>query len=169
MMNPMTPIDRLPLRWWVPAAGFAALGVALVSVVLRVVPMPGPLDDPDPAEQRDGIVRDGPLLPLGLGGVQFGGQTTVLLFERTAPSGPGYQRWSDEISQDGVRLVVCVAGSPRSTALARAVGLAVPTDGGAPVGYAVVDQDRRVRYETLDPVYQQNAFEVNVITRAIRR
>lgn len=165
----MTPTDRPPIRWWVPAAGSAALSAALVSVVLRLVPTPGPLDDPDPAEQRDGIVRDGPALAQAVGDVRFDGRTTVLLFERTAPSGPGYQRWSDEISQDGVRLVVCVAGSPRSTALARAVGLAVPTDGGAPVGYAVVDQDRRVRYETLDPVYQQNAFEVNVITRAIRR
>ena len=137
-------------------------------VVLRVVPSPGPMDDPDPAQQRDGIVRDGAQLPATLGGLHLGGQLTVLLFDRTAPSGPRFQRWLAEVSQDGVLPVVCVAGSGGCAERATAVGLSRPTDGGAPVGYAVIDQHRRVRYVTLDPAYLQNAFEVNVITQAIK-
>ena len=164
----MPTIQTPPVRWWVPPAGFAALSVALVMVVLRLVPSPGPMDDPDPALQRDGIVRDGPQLPVTLGGLQFGGQLTVLLFDRTAPSGPRFQRWRDEVSQGGALPVVCVAVFTSCTELATTVGLATPTDGGAPVGYAVVDQHRRVRYATLDPAYLQNAFEVNVITQAIK-
>ena len=39
-----------------------------------------------------------------------------------------------------------------------------PVDGMRPVGYAVVDASRTVRYATLDPVYEKNAFEVDVIT-----
>lgn len=165
----MTPSNVPPVRWWAPAAVFAALALALVMVVLRLVPSPGPLDDPDPARQRDGIVRDGPQLPVTLGGVRFGGQLTVLLFERTAPTGPNLQRWRAEVSHGGAVPVVCVAGSTGCAELASRVGLATPTDGGAPVGYAVVDQVRRVRYATLDPAYLQNTFEVNVITRAIQR
>ena len=165
----MPTIQTPPLRWWVPLAGFAALGAALVMVVLQLVPSPGPLDDPDPAEQRDGIVRNGPELPPTLGGLRFGGQVMVLLFDRTLPSGPDFQRWSDEVAHGGALPVVCVAGVKGCADLATAVGLATPTDGGAPVGYAVVDQGRRVRYVTLDPAYLQNSFEVNVITQAIKR
>ena len=73
------------------------------------------------------------------------------------------------MSHDGAVPVVCVAGSTGCAELARAVGLATPIDGGSPVGYAVVDQDRRVRYATLDPAYLQNLFEVNAITQAIQR
>ena len=156
-----------PLRWWVPVVAFVALSSVLTLVVLRCVGRPGPLDDPDPAAQRDGVLRDGPRLPAAVGGMRFGEHPVVLLFDRTAPSGPNFQRWRDEVSQAPVVLVVCVAGTERCARLASAVGLAVPVDGGAPIGYAVIDQTRRVRYATLDPTYQQNAFEVNVITGAL--
>jgi len=48
--------------------------------------------------------------------------------------------------------------------LARRIGMPTPVDGMRPVGYAVVDASRTVRYATLDPVYEKNAFEVDVIT-----
>ena len=51
--------------------------------------------------------------------------------------------------------------------LARLVGMATPVDGKRPVGYAVIDASRTVRYATLDPVYEVNAFEVDVITGAV--
>ena len=161
------PPGAPPIRWWVPAVAFVALSAVLILVVLRCVGRPGPLDDPDPAAQRDGVLRDGPRLPAALGGVRFGEHPVVLLFDRTAPSGPNFQRCRDEVSRAGVVLSVCVAGAERCGRLASAVGLAVPVDGGAPIGYAVIDQTRRVRYATLDPIYQQNAFEVNVITGAL--
>ena len=46
-------------------------------------------------------------------------------------------------------------------------GMPVPRDGGPPVGYAIVDPARRVRYATLDPDYVRNAFEVGVIAGAV--
>ncbi len=52
--------------------------------------------------------------------------------------------------------------------LAELVGMPTPVDGGRPVGYAVVDPRRQVRYATLDPQYLINAFEVDVITGAVR-
>ena len=42
-----------------------------------------------------------------------------------------------------------------------------PVDGGRPVGYAVVDSDRVVRYATLDPDYLSNAFEIETILGAV--
>ena len=42
-----------------------------------------------------------------------------------------------------------------------------PVDGMQPVGYAVVDASRTVRYPTLDPEYETDAFEVDVMTGAV--
>lgn len=157
-----------PLRWWVPLAVFLIAAVALALLVFLVVRTPGPLDDPDPANQRDGLLLNEPLLAPELGGVAFGEEPVVLLFERTAPTGPGFAAWRDTVSDDGVALVVVLAGSPEAAELAAAVDIPTPVDGGFPIGYAVIDTARVVRYATLDPMYELNAFEVDVITGAIR-
>ena len=157
-----------PLRWWVPLTALLAAAIALTLVVLFVVRAPGPLDDPDPANQRDGLLLSGPRLPPDVSGVPFGGEPVVVLFERSAPDGPGYIAWEDAVSDDGVALVVVVAGSPEAAELAAAVAIPTPVDGGFPVGYAVIDSSRVVRYSTLDPMYELNAFEVDVITGAVR-
>ena len=159
------PGARPPLRWWLPAAVFAVAGLILTLVVVLVVRPPGPLDDPDPADQRDGLLLNGPQLPSELDGVGFGGHPVVVLFERTTPIGPAYDAWRAAVSDDGVELVVRVGGG--GTALASATGMPTPVDGRAPIGYAVVDASRRVRYATLDPTYLANAFEVDVITGAV--
>lgn len=156
---------RPPLRWWLPSAVFAVAALVLTLVVVLVVRPPGPLDDPDPADQRDGLLLDGPRLPPEVAGVAFGGRTVVVLFERTAPVGPAYDAWRAVVTDDGVELVVRVGAA--GAALAAATGLARPVDGGAPVGYAVIDSARLVRYATLDPTYRDNAFEVDVITGAV--
>ena len=159
------PGARPPLRWWIPAAvaGFAAL--VLTMIVVLVVRPPGPLDDPDAADQRDGLLLDGPVLPAEVGGVEFGGRAVVVLFEREQPAGAAFERWRVTVGDDGVDVVVKVGAE--GDELAEAVGMPTPVDGGAPVGYAVVDPARTVRYATLDPVYPQNAFEVDVITGAV--
>lgn len=156
-----------PLRWWLPAAVFAVAAVVLSLVVVLVVRDPGPLDDPAPADQRDGLLLSGPRLPPEVAGVGFGGRTVVVLFERTPPAGPAFEAWRQTVSDDGVELVVAVAGSQAAARVAAAVRLPVPVDGGPPVGYAVVDPTRLVRYATLDPRYLSNAFEVDVITGAV--
>ena len=156
-----------PVRWWVPAAATAALGIGLAAVVVGLVRPPGPLDDPRPAYQRDGLLREGPVLASEVAGVAFGERTVVLLFEREAPTGAEWEDWRGEVSDDGVDLVVIPAGVDGADDLAAAVGMPVPVDGGPPIGYAVVDPDRQVRYATLDPKYLLNAFEVDVITGAV--
>ncbi len=161
------PGAQPPLRWWLPGVVFAVAAVVLTLVVALVVRGPGPRDDPNPGDQRDGLLLGGPRLPPELAGVRFGGRPVVVLFERGVPGGPRFERWRAEVSDDGVDLVVAVAGSQQAAILAGAVDIPSPVDGGAPVGYAVVDATRLVRYSTLDPAYLRNAFEVDVITGAI--
>ena len=155
-----------PLRWWWPAMVFAAAVVVLALVVTLVVRGPGPLDDPDAADQRDGLLLSGPTLPPEIAGVSFGGRPLVLLFERTEPGGPTFQRWSQAVARTGAGLVVLTEGR-RAALLADAVRMPTPVDGGPPVGYAVVDPSRTVRYATLDPAYLRNAFEIDVIVGAV--
>lgn len=154
-----------PLRTWIPAAVAAAVGLVLSLVVVLVVRPPGPLDDPDPADQRNGLLLDGPVLPPGAGGAEFGGRPVVVLFDRDTPGGAAFERWRATVSDAGVALVVRVGGA--GDELARLVGMPAPVDGLRPVGYAVVDPTRTVRYATLDPAYEKNAFEVDVITGAV--
>ncbi len=156
-----------PLAWWLPAVVFAVAAAVLSLVVALVVRGPGPRDDPDPAYQRDGLLLDGPVLPEQVAGVRFGGRPVVVLFERQPPAGPGFEQWRSQVGDEGVELVVAVAGSDRTARLAGAVRIPTPTDGGPPIGYAVVDPARQVRYSTLDPAYLDNAFEVDVITGAV--
>ena len=154
-----------PLRTWVPAAVAAVLGLVLSLVVVLLVRPPGPLDDPDPADQRNGLLLDGAVLPIGAGGADFGGRPVVVLFERDEPRGAAFERWRATVSDGGVALVVRVGAA--GDELARLVGMPTPVDGLRPVGYAVVDPSRTVRYATLDPAYEKNAFEVDVITGAV--
>ena len=70
------------------------------------------------------------------------------------------------MTQSGADLVV-LSSPRRAELLADAVGMPTPVDGGLPVGYAVVDPSRTVRYATLDPAYLRNAFEVDVIVGAV--
>ena len=154
-----------PLRWWIPAAVAAAVALVLVLIVVLVVRPPGPLDDPDPADQRDGLLLNDPVLPPDVDGAELGGRTVVVLFERDEPAGPAFEKWKATVSDDGVELVVRVGATGEE--LARRVGMPTPVDGMRPVGYAVVDASRTVRYATLDPVYEKNAFEVDVITGAV--
>ena len=154
-----------PLRTWVPAAVASAVGLALALVVVLVVRPPGPLDDPDPADQRDGLLLRGPVLPAVVDDVELGGRPVVVLFERDEPAGPAFEEWKATVSDDGVALVVRVGSA--GDELARLVGMPTPVDGMRPVGYAVVDASRTVRYATLDPAYVKNGFEVDVITGAV--
>jgi hypothetical protein len=155
-----------PLAWWWPGLVFTVAAVVLAVVVTLVVRGPGLLDDPAPADQRDGLLLDGPALPREVAGVVFGARPVVLLFDRAVPQGPAFDDWKRTVDQAGADLVVLTPG-PRAAELADAVGMPTPVDGGPPVGYAVVDPSRTVRYATLDPAYLINAFEVDVIVRAV--
>ena len=154
-----------PLRTWIPAAVCIVAALVLSVVVILLVRPPRARDDPDPADQRDGLVVDGPVVPVMAAGTSFGGHPIVVLFERSMPTGPAFESWKHSIADDHVQLVV--RSGRAGDVLARLVGMPTPVDGGRPVGYAVIDASRRVRYATLDPMYQVNSYEVSVIVHAV--
>ena len=171
---------RPPLPAWAPLAWFAVLAAVLTVVVVVLVRPPGPLDQPDPGYQRDGLLLDGPVVPPQVAGVQFGGRPVVLLFDRGLPEQSALAQWVAEVPDSvvvrlvvpepvsrplsGPRLQIVVDAAGR---LAAAVDLPTPVDEGAGVGYAVVDSNRQVRYSTLDPAYLANAFEVATIVGSV--
>lgn len=53
-------------------------------------------------------------------------------------------------------------------ALARAYRMPRPTDGGPPVGYALVDSAGRVRYSTLDPGVADHLREIRTMLSGLR-
>lgn len=151
----------------------------LAAVVLTVVHRPGPLDERTLADQRYGLLRNGPVLPSSVLGVDFGGHPVVLLFLRAATDPSDVGRFAAALpSRVRLRIVVqsAAAGEPGSLSapvvrdpamvLARAVDLPHPNNGGPGVGYAVVDSTRTVQYSTLDPSWPTNGFEAATITGA---
>ena len=162
----LLPGGQPPPPWWLPAVMFVVPAVLLSLVIALVVRGPGPLDDPNPAYQRDGLVQSGPQLPSELAGVRFGARPVVVLFERAAPVGPRFDQWRKQVTAHGTQLVIALAGTQASSLLSQAVKLRTPRDGGAPVGYAIVDAKAQVRYATLDPAYLSNADEVLLIVAA---
>ncbi|PZS32511.1 MAG: hypothetical protein DLM59_08055 [Pseudonocardiales bacterium] len=156
-----------PLRWWTPAVAFAVSAVVLSVLVIAFGTNNGPLDDPNQAFQRDGALHNGPQLPDRIGGIALGGSSVVVLFERRQPPGQTLAQWRAGATRSGSRLVVAVAGKPGTSALRDALGMRTPNDGGPPVGYAIVDRSRRVRYATLDPAYLDHASEVELLTAGL--
>jgi hypothetical protein len=158
-------------------AWFAALAAVLTFVVVALVRPPGPLDDPDVAYQRDGLLLSGPIVDDEVVGIEFGGRPVVLLFVRTPPGRESLGAWAASIPDVADAYVVLpqptTAELPLPTVvdplnkLADAVDMPQPVDGGRPVGYAVIDSDRVVRYATLDPDYLTNAFEIATILGAV--
>ncbi|MGJ7440629.1 hypothetical protein [Aquipuribacter sp. MA13-6] len=162
----------------------------LVGAVLLGSRGPGPLDQPDAASQRDGLVLDGPRVDPLVAGVHLRDVPNVLLFVRAPPDADLLDSWRHSIPA-AAQVTVVVQGHPRATAeqdgdattrppaggrpglvsvvedpdelLAAAVRLPEPVDGGPGIGYAVVDPAGVVRYSTLDPSWPDNAFEVTTI------
>lgn len=165
---------------WAPLAWFVGLALVLTIVVVVLVRPPGPLDQPDPAYQRDGLLLDGELVPDEVAGVGFGDRPVVLLFDRALPDPDALEQWLAEVPEPAVVRLVVPEPVPRLIAhprlevvvdpggrLADAVDLPTPVDGGPGIGYAVVDSDRQVQYSTLDPVYLDNAFEIATIVGSV--
>lgn len=138
---------RPPLLPAAPVLVAGLLAALLTFVVVVLVGPPGPRDQQSLSLQRDGLLLSGPQVPPQVGPVRFGGQVRVLLFVRD-PTSPGeLQAWSRQLPAE-VTLTVVRPADPQAPALADAVDLPEPNDGGPPAGYAVVDADRQVRYST---------------------
>ena len=175
-----TPGVAPPLPAWAPLVWFASLAAVLIVLVVWLVRPPGPLDQPDPAYQRDGLLLDGPAVPEEVAGIEFGGRPVVLLFDRSLPNRSALDRWVAAVPEGAIARLVLTEPAPRllnlrrleivmdpSGRLADAVDLPTPVDHGPGIGYAVVDSNRQVQYSTLDPVYLTNAFEIATIVGSV--
>ena len=173
------PSGRPPLQARTVLLAAILMVSLLTAVVLTVVHLPGPLDERTLADQRNGLLRHGPLLPQSLEGVTLGGHPVVMLFLRTAPDDGDVQMFAKALpARARLKLVlqtptagsdgsepVPVVRDPRQV-LAQAVDLPRPNDGGPGVGYAIIDSTRTVQYSTLDPSWPTNGFEAATIIGA---
>lgn len=173
-----------PLPASAPLLTWLLLAVVLTTTVIGVVGGPGPLDDPNQGDQRPGFLIDPKearvVGGLNLPGNPIGRRPVFIAFDRNVPRPDELRRAVREVpDRYAVFLVVPgpppVAGTARAEIVADArgrvadaVGLDRPKDGGAPIGYAVIDSGGRVRYATIDPTWTRHGFEIDRITRALR-
>ncbi len=173
---------RPPLAAWVPIAGWLAMAVALTLVVALVVRGPGPLDDPDPADQRTGFLSSlhsaTRVAPATLPGSPVGRSPIVVIFDRRPPPAKRLAAVFADLPRGVAAVLVLPRGEPPGTRssvpvladpggrVAQAVRIHRPLDRGRPVGYAVIDRHGRVRYATLEPHYLDHRFELDLITKA---
>lgn len=171
--SPSDSAQAGPLPAWVPPLFWLASSVVLVAVVLAVVPRPGPLDDPDSARQRPGVLtapsdarRVG---KLSLPGDSIGRRPVMIFFDRRPPNSEAFRRLERRLPA-AIATVLVLGHGPRPAGyqavavdrhkrIADAVGMRTPKDGGPPVGYAIIDRQARVRYATLDPGYLRHSEE----------
>lgn len=138
------------------AATWLVAGATLVTVTVLTRGVVSGLDDPDPARQRSGVVTGAASAPLGPAELRQrlpdGG---VVFLERDDRAGPLCEAlqasaldWRAVIVTTGDPPPACasvaIAGVAASNA-ARAVRLPRPRDGGAPVGYVILDEAGRIR------------------------
>ena len=152
------------------ALWFAALGSGiLVAVVLLLIHLPGPMDERTLADQRNGLVASGPVVPADVAGSTSAGRRWCCCssgrFPRPATCSGGGRGCRADLT---VRVVAQARRSMPATVggcrWSRTRSLRWPgrwrarlRDGGPGVGYAVVDAGRVTRYATLDPSWARNA------------
>lgn len=174
----------VPLSAWAPLVAFVVAALVLSVVVVLAVPDPGPLDAADEGSQRSGLLipqAQAERVPrLELPGAPVGRRPVLLVFDRDVPRTQRFRRFRAELP-DTAAVVLAVAkestrgelaGTPivtgtESRQLAETIDVTPPRDGGAPVGYAVLDAQARIRYTTLDPLYLQHVDEVATMLGAV--
>ncbi len=167
--------SRLAAVWLAVAALFGALLVAAQAAESG-------LDDPDPSRQRPGFLDAGslpaPAAPV-TNALPARGRRAVVFFVRE----PGLGGLCRAVGHSGLArqadLVAVMVGASRAcpTELevvadttgshARRYAMPLPRDGGAPVGYAIVDSRSQIRYRTLDPAVVDELAEVTTILGAV--
>jgi len=164
-------------------AVWLASALLLGALLVLAAQARGPLDDPDPARQRPGLLDLGALplpAPSLSAEVPAPGRPALIVFERVDRlaglcEALGHHRFAHSavivvvVPAPGGRCAPGTAVMEDSTgALAAQFGLDRPRDGGTPVGYAVIDQRGDIRYRTLDPSVASQLAEVDTILRATR-
>lgn len=178
---------------WILDRSVAGLAIAVVFGVLLAASMsdPNPLDDPDLASQRAGIVDVvGPRSPAApvTTEVPRVGRRAVVFFVRAEQESPVLAALQDSQGmslQQAADVAIVLSGTAQSPPKAAPAGLQVqvredamgglaasyemrrPRDGGAPVGYAIAGSDGTVRYRTEDPYVADNLTEVRTMLDAV--
>jgi hypothetical protein len=173
---------RPPMPWWSPLVWFLVVATALSVLVVGGVGPPGPLDDPDPADQRSGLLIDEDVAvavpELRLPGDLVGKQPVVVVFDRARPDPERFAQWRRAVPDEVAVVLALPENAPGTTfadvpvvgdveQLADRLGLAEPSDGGLPVGYVVLDTEARVRHATLDPTYLDHPFEITTVAGSV--
>ncbi len=171
------PSRRSLVAVWLTSAVLLG-GLLALSALAR-----GPLDDPDPARQRPGLLDLGALpspAPRVSVEVPAPGLAALVLFERMDRLAGLCEALGHHRFAGGAVVVVVVPGpggacasgiavvGDPAGALAAQFGLDRTRDGGAPVGYAVVDGHGDIRYRPLDPSVATQLGEIDTILRATR-
>lgn len=135
-----------------------------------------PLNDPDQARQRTGVLlptaqEPAPRIPA----LNIAGRPVVIIFDRTLAGRHLFHDLADQsdLTRNAELLVVTSDGSrpvvetgidhmlaDQDESIARAFDLRKPVDGGYPVGYVLVDSSGFIRFRTLDPGYDKRAWEI---------
>ena len=158
---------------------WAAMALLFGSLLVASQFARSPLDDPDPARQRPGLLDLGGLpepAPSVTAEMPHVGRRAVVFFVRPtgldvlcrALRGSSLSQHADlllVVSGTGVCAGTATVNDDR-TRIAGAYGLRHPRSGGAPVGYAVVDRRGQIRYRTLDPRMAKDLREVETMVRA---
>ena len=173
--NRQRPTGRSLLMVWVVAA--VVLGVLLLIAQLTR----GPLDDPDQAYQRPGIldlaVLPEPAAPV-TADIPQPGRPAIVFFDRSATLPALCHALPDTgLGADADLVIVAPAADIGCGAIpvvedpdgrpADAYGMRAPAAGGPPVGYAVIDAQSRIRYRTLDPTVTAELSEVRTMLEAL--
>ncbi len=173
-MSVNAPTRRHLIGLWLGSA--ILLGALLVFAQIAR----SSLDDPDPARQRPGFVDPSPLpqpAPMIDADRPRPGREMVAFFVRPGDVDPLCRILRSENLERRADIVIVVAGTgtcdaalivdDRPARLARTYGLPAPREGGARVGYAIIDGEGNIRYRTLDPVIAGDLSEVDTILEAI--
>ena len=168
------PTRRSLLTVWLLAAAVFG-GLLVIAELTR-----GPLDDPDQAYQRPGILDLAvpEPAPAVTDNIPRPGRPAVVFFDRPgmlaalceALPATGLAADADLVIVTPTAGTGC-AGLPvvedPDGSLADTYGMRSPAAGGPPVGYAVIDAQSRIRYRTLDPTVTAELSEVRTILEAL--
>lgn len=173
----LSSTTRLYVGIWLTVA--ICLGVLLGFAEYRR----NPLNDPDQAWQRTGVLLPAHTYPAPTAGVEpRPGHRVIIFFARSLTDRYLFHDLADQadlgsaadlivVTPDGSRPVIENGiwrfAMDTDGALARAVGLRRPIDGGPPVGYVLIDSHGYIRFRTLDPGFGQRAWEIKLLLGGI--
>lgn len=142
-----------------------------------------PLNDPDQAWQRTGVLLPAQTYPSPTVGIEpRPGHRAIFFFARSLADRHLFHDLADQsdlasaadlivVTSDGSRPVIESGirhfAMDADGSLAKAFGLHRPIDGGPPLGYVLVDSHGYIRFRTLDPGFGQRAWEIKLLPGGI--